>query len=111
MDIIKFTPEELRSIALWDAWCEAMPLTEQERRECNERDSYCTTTSLTHATAAPITDAQRKKNREYAATYRRRHRDAARAYYAAHREEIKAQKQEYYKFTVKGRIEENGAYV
>ena len=33
-----YSPDELESIFVWDAICEAMPLTAEERREADERD-------------------------------------------------------------------------
>lgn len=98
MDAIKFSPEELHSMALWDAWCEAMPITALERQECAERDAYCRTTNFTTPHAKPITEEQRKRNREYAARYRAKNKDKISAYYAHHSTERIEYQREYRKF-------------
>ena len=98
MDIIKFSPEELHSMALWDAFCEAMPITAQERRECAERDAYCTATNFTVPVTPAITDEQRQKKREYAAKWRKKNKAKVRGYYTAHADEVRERMREYRKF-------------
>lgn len=94
------SPEEKRSMALWDAWCEAMPLTSQERQEIRERDRYAVESRSGSNTDDNRYDEEfrRQRNREYAARYRQNHQDKRRAYNQAHAEEIKERRIEYERF-------------
>lgn len=65
-----YTPEELRSMAMWDAFCDIVPITADEIREARERDSYAV--------------SERRDNKTKA------HNEAAARYREAHREEIRA---------------------
>lgn len=93
-----YAPEELRSMEVWDAYCESEPLTLEEIRACNLRDK----TLMDPAPGKRKRKCQKNtpaKNRryrdkyaEYFAMYRELHREEInarqRAYDAAHREEI-----------------------
>ena len=97
-----YTDAEKRSMELWDAWCQAMPLTSQERKEIRERDRYAASLQGGMSTGGNpgryADEQQRQKNREYAETYRRNHQETIRAYNAAHADEIRERCQEYNKF-------------
>lgn len=95
-----FTTEEMRSMYLWDAWCEAMPLTAEERRESARRDEYAKSTngymSSRPGTQSTVSDAER--NRAYAARYRANHHDRIIAYNRAHADEINERQREYRRY-------------
>lgn len=90
-----YTPEELESIFLWDCLCEALPLTAEERREINGRDS---STERRTAKRAPKDDDRtktaedikrkeelRKKKREQNRRWREANKERIRAYDSAYR--------------------------
>ena len=95
------SPEEKRSRALWDAWCEAMPLTSQERQEIRERDRYAVESRRGRSNTDDNRydeEFRRQRNREYASRYRQNHQDKIRAYNEAHADEIKEYEREYSRF-------------
>lgn len=98
----RYSPAELESIFLWDCLCEALPLTAEERREINERD----TLAKTKRTALPRTDERaakeeerklrkREYNRRYREANRERIRELNAAYQKRNRESINERQREY----------------
>lgn len=103
-----YTPEELESIFLWDCLCEALPLTAEERREINSRDSSPERRTAKRApkdddrpkTAEDIKKEElREKKREQNRRWRKANKDRIRAYDAAYRavnrESINERQREY----------------
>lgn len=79
----RYTADELESIFIWDCLCDAIPLTKEERRAINERDSA----AKTGRPAKPVeTDEEIKRRRqEYNRKWREEHKDRIKAQDAAYR--------------------------
>lgn len=90
-----YSPAELESIFLWDCLCEALPLTAEERREINGRDSTPDPGKRKHrakASAIPKTPEEirleadrRKRQLEKKRLWREANKERIRAYDAAYR--------------------------
>jgi len=99
-----YTPEELRSMALWDAWCDAMPLTHQERMDATRRDRYASGAHTPKKqTSKHDQEYLRQRNREYVARYRAAHKDRIQQYEAAHAAEKAERNRDYYRFNTKAK--------
>lgn len=104
-----YSPEELESIFLWDFICEALPLTAEERREINGRNSIPEPGKRKHRakeTGLPKSadelkkeEERKRRDSEYRRQYRETHREQKRiadaAYRAKHREAINERQREY----------------
>lgn len=92
----KYTPAELESIFLWDAMCEKLPLTLEERRECSDREYYAIHGELPKRETS---EEKRAKRREYNRRYRESHREKLRAsdqeYRNKNRKSINERQKEY----------------
>lgn len=99
-----YAPEELRSMEIWDAFCESEPLTLQEIQEANRRDDFLAPkkkhSPLTEYAKSKKREGSRefrKKNPEYMAEYRKKNHEEIlahqRAYYAAHKAELMQKQQ------------------
>ena len=95
-----FTTEEMRSLYLWDAWCEAMPLTAEERRESARRDEYAKSTNgyMSGRPGTQSSASEAERNRAYAARYRANHHDRIIAYNRTHADEINERQREYRRY-------------
>lgn len=83
----RYTPDELESIFLWDALCEDLPLTREERREIKDRDFYATHGKLPKRE----TEEERiARKREYNRLYRAKNLEKIRQKDAAYREKNRA---------------------
>lgn len=92
-----YSPEELKSMAVWDSFCEAEPLTLAEIKSCNKRDHTIIERppgwkpKIRSSTWKPKNDEERKKQNERIRKWRENHREELlerqRAYDAEHREE------------------------
>lgn len=96
----KFTPKELESIFIWDLICEALPLTQEERREINGRDTISESGKRIHRAkniVLPKTSEEIKKEeerkqhrREQKRLWREANKDRIREYDSAYREKNRA---------------------
>lgn len=96
-----YTPEELESIFLWDSICDALPLTAEERREINQRDTEARAASAApRKPVDPEKEAERKqRRREQKRRWRQANKERVResdaAYRARNREAINERQKEY----------------